>query len=54
MEYISDRLRRIQYLADFNGLVKTGVTYAHSFSEIKSQLEDAFYNVRLIQIEFLD
>ena len=29
-------------------------TYAHSFSEVRSQLEDAFYNVELIQIQFVD
>ena len=54
MEYVSNNLRQIKYLANFNGLVKSGITFAHSFSEVQSQLEDAFYNVRLINIQFMD
>lgn len=54
MEYVSQTRRQIRYCANFNGLIKHGETYAHSFSEVASQLEDAFYNVRLINIQFLD
>jgi hypothetical protein len=53
-EYVSEKRRTIRYMADFNGLVKSGETYAHSFSEVASQLEEAFYNVRLINIQFMD
>jgi hypothetical protein len=52
--YVSDRRRHIRYLANFNGLVEFGETYAHSFAEVQSQLEDAFYNVELINIQFLE
>lgn len=54
MTYISQTRRHIRYLANFNGLVQHGETFAHSFDEVRSQLEDAFYNVELIQIQFLD
>jgi hypothetical protein len=54
MEYISQTRRLIRYLASFNGVVKHGETFAHCFSEVKSQLEDAFYNVQLINIQFMD
>lgn len=54
MSYVSETRRRIKYLANFNGLLEHGETYAHSFAEVQSQLEDAFYNVELIQIQFMD
>lgn len=52
--YVSNTIRHIRYLANFNGCVKHGETYAFSFAEVASQLADAFYNVELIQIQFLD
>lgn len=52
--YVSNTRRKIQYLANFNGIVKHGETYAHSFAEVQSQLTDAFYNVELINIQFMD
>lgn len=53
-EFTSETRRHIRYLASFNGLLEHRETYAHSFSEVRSQLEDAFYNVELIQIQFID
>lgn len=54
MQYVSETRRFIKYLANFNGLVKHGETFAHSFIEVESQLKEAFYNVELIQIQFMD
>lgn len=54
MTYVSQTRRQVRYLANFNGLVQHGETYAHSFDEVQSQLSDAFYNVELINIQFLD
>lgn len=54
MQYVSNTRRHIRYLASFNGMVKSGETYAHGFEEVLSQLQDAFYNVELINIQFLD
>jgi hypothetical protein len=54
MNYVSNTRRHIRYLANFNGLAQHGETYAHGFKEVASQLADAFYNVELIQIQFLD
>lgn len=53
-EYVSETRRQIRYLANFNGLIQHGETFAHSFSEVQSQLEDAFFNVKLINIQFMD
>lgn len=54
MAYVSPTRRHIRYLANFNGLVQSGETYAHSFAEVQSQLSDAFYNVELLNIQFLN
>ncbi|WP_156927818.1 hypothetical protein [Bradyrhizobium sp. Tv2a-2] len=54
MTYVSTTRRHIRYLANFNGLIQNGETYAYGFDEVRSQLEDAFYNVELLQIQFLD
>lgn len=54
MAYTSSTRRHIRYLANFNGMVKDGETWAHGFEEVQSQLSDAFHNVELINIQFLD
>jgi len=52
--YVSNRRHKIRYIANFNGLVKNGETYAYGFEEVQSQLQDAYYNVELINIQFLE
>lgn len=55
MQYVSETRRHIRYFASFDGMVKHGETYAHSFDEVKSQLEEGFANkIDLINIQFLD
>lgn len=53
-EYVSHTRRKIDYLASLNGKIMNGETYAHSFSEVKSQLEEIYINVDLINIQFKD
>lgn len=54
MHYVSETRRHIRYLANFNGLIQHGETWAHGFDEVQSQLSDAYFNVELIQIQFLN
>ncbi len=53
-EYVSPVRKHIRWMANLNGVVKFGETYAYSFSEVESQLNDVYYNARLINIQFLE
>jgi len=54
-EYVSDRRRHIRYLATFDGMPQHGETYAHSRSEVMSQLQDAYANeIDVVYVQFLD